>query len=95
MILNKKMLTDAIKHAKRAMAEIDKINQILLPANDEGCWLEARRFAIYTNILNDIAAVSGEEITRDPDGIVPYKLEMDGVPFEAFYTREQFMGVKE
>ena len=94
MILNKKMLTEAVKHAKKAMAEIEKINQILLPANDEGCWLEARRFAIYTNILNDVAAVSGEEIKHDEDGIVPYKLEMDGVPFEAFYTRESFMKEK-
>lgn len=90
MTLNKKMLQEAVKHAKKAMAEIEKVNAALLPATENGDWLEARRFCIHTNLLNEVSIISGESIERSADPLdMPYRVVVDGVPFEAYFIGEK------
>lgn len=90
MTLNKKMLQEAVKHAKKAIAEIEKVNEALLPATENGDWLEARRFCIYTNLLNEVSCVAGVSIERSTDPLdPPYRVVVDGVSFEAFFIGEK------
>lgn len=88
-LLNKKVLADIVKHAKKAMQEIEKVNALCAPFNEVGDWLEARRFVIYTNLLYELSKVSGEKMEKVTDNSGPeVRLTIDGVPFEQWFVME-------
>lgn len=92
-VLTKKVLARIAKHAKKAMQEIEKVNALCAPFNEVGDWLEARRFAMFTNLIYEISAVSGEKIERLTDNSGPtLRLTLDGVPIEQWYDREGNLG---
>lgn len=88
-LLTKKVLGEIVKHAKKAMCEIEKANALMDPFNEVGDWLEARRFVIYTNLLYEISKISGEKMERITDNSGPlFRVEIDGVPFEQWFVIE-------
>ncbi len=88
-VLTKKLLGEIVKHAKKAMAEIDKVNALCAPFNEVGDWLEARRFAMFTNLMYEISKVSGVPYEKVTDNSGPtLRLTLDGVPIEQWFILE-------
>lgn len=88
-VMTKKLLGEIVKHAKKAMAEIDKVNALCAPFNEVGDWFEARRFAMFTNLIYEISKVSGIPYEKVTDNSGPLlHLDLNGVPVEQWFVRE-------